>query len=93
MFIRLYKGWSAWSTWGDCSRSCGTGARFRTRQCDNPRPAYGGAPCIGEKEEFKFCNIEQCDVRKDFRAEQCRHLFEGMCQQHSKNNIPNNMQR
>ena len=76
--IYFYLGWSAWGTWGDCSRSCGTGARFRTRQCDNPRPAYGGAPCIGEKEEFKFCNIEQCDVQKDFRAEQCRHLFEGL---------------
>ena len=78
-FLRIFflSGWSAWGTWGDCSRSCGTGARFRTRQCDNPRPAYGGAPCIGEKEEFKFCNIENCDVRKDFRAEQCRHLFEG----------------
>ena len=78
ILVHLYFiGWSAWSTWGDCSRSCGTGARFRTRQCDNPRPAYGGAPCIGEREEFKFCNIEPCDVLSDFRAEQCRHLFEG----------------
>ena len=74
----INQGWSAWGTWGDCSRSCGTGARFRTRQCDNPRPAYGGSPCIGEKEEFKFCNIEKCDVKSDFRAEQCRHLFEGL---------------
>ena len=74
----INSGWSAWGTWGDCSRSCGTGARFRTRQCDNPRPAYGGSPCIGEKEEFKFCNIEKCDVKSDFRAEQCRHLFEGL---------------
>ena len=33
------------------------GAQFRSRQCDNPRPAYGGQPCIGEREEFRLCSI------------------------------------
>lgn len=28
--------WGSWSKYGSCSRSCGTGVRFRTRQCSNP---------------------------------------------------------
>ena len=50
-------GWSSWSRWGPCSRTCGAGAAFRTRRCNNPRPSYGGAPCRGNSEEFRLCNI------------------------------------
>ena len=50
-------GWSSWSRWGQCSRTCGAGAAFRTRRCNNPRPSYGGAPCRGNSEEFRLCNI------------------------------------
>ena len=53
-------GWGHWSSWGDCSRSCGSGARFRTRRCDSPRPAYGGDHCVGDREEFKLCNVMDC---------------------------------
>ena len=50
-------GWSSWSRWGQCSRTCGAGAAFRTRRCNNPRPSYGGAPCRGNSEQFRLCNI------------------------------------
>lgn len=29
-------GWSSWTSWGKCSRSCGVGVRFRFRQCNEP---------------------------------------------------------
>lgn len=28
--------WGSWTKFGSCSRTCGTGVRFRTRQCNNP---------------------------------------------------------
>lgn len=31
--------WSSWSGWNSCSRTCGVGVRFRTRQCNNPKLA------------------------------------------------------
>lgn len=69
-------GWSSWSRWGDCSRTCGGGVSFRTRRCDNPRPTYGGKPCPGKSEEFRLCNIYRCIRRGDFRAEQCNRTFQ-----------------
>ncbi|KAJ8405496.1 hypothetical protein AAFF_G00319690 [Aldrovandia affinis] len=65
--------WGMWSKFGSCSRTCGGGVRFRTRECNNPIPANGGHTCYGPNYEFQLCNTEECaNLFSDFREEQCR---------------------
>ncbi|XP_040293013.1 LOW QUALITY PROTEIN: A disintegrin and metalloproteinase with thrombospondin motifs 14 [Bufo bufo] len=65
-------GWSSWSRYGSCSRTCGGGVRSRGRQCNNPPPAYGGRDCLGPTYEYQMCNTEECrGPFEDFRAQQC----------------------
>ncbi|XP_071822873.1 A disintegrin and metalloproteinase with thrombospondin motifs 9-like isoform X2 [Apostichopus japonicus] len=65
-------GWSEW-TETSCSRTCGGGVIIRERVCNNPFPAYGGAPCEGDGFEPRLCNTEvSCTVSPDgYRDEQC----------------------
>ncbi|XP_068613342.1 A disintegrin and metalloproteinase with thrombospondin motifs 3-like [Brachionichthys hirsutus] len=65
--------WGSWSKYGSCSRSCGTGVRFRTRQCNNPAPSNGGQDCPGVNYEYQLCNTDGCPKHfEDFRAQQCQ---------------------
>ncbi|XP_073935176.1 A disintegrin and metalloproteinase with thrombospondin motifs 14 isoform X2 [Castor canadensis] len=65
-------GWSSWTKFGSCSRSCGGGVRSRSRSCDNPPPSYGGRSCSGPMFEYQICNSEECPgPYEDFRAQQC----------------------
>ncbi|XP_043332633.1 A disintegrin and metalloproteinase with thrombospondin motifs 14 isoform X6 [Cervus canadensis] len=65
-------GWSSWTKFGSCSRSCGGGVRSRSRSCDNPPPAYGGRMCSGPMFQYQICNSEECPgPYEDFRAQQC----------------------
>ncbi|RVE59722.1 hypothetical protein OJAV_G00191280 [Oryzias javanicus] len=64
--------WSSWSKFGSCSRTCGGGIRSRSRQCNNPPPAYGGRECPGSSFDYQMCNTEECaGSYEDFRAQQC----------------------
>uniref|UniRef100_A0A670ZSG1 ADAM metallopeptidase with thrombospondin type 1 motif 3 n=1 Tax=Pseudonaja textilis TaxID=8673 RepID=A0A670ZSG1_PSETE len=66
-------GWGTWTKFGSCSRSCGTGVRFRTRQCNNPMPINGGQDCAGVNFEYQLCNLDECPkLYEDFRAQQCQ---------------------
>uniref|UniRef100_A0A8D3DRE5 ADAM metallopeptidase with thrombospondin type 1 motif, 3 n=1 Tax=Scophthalmus maximus TaxID=52904 RepID=A0A8D3DRE5_SCOMX len=65
--------WGSWSKYGSCSRSCGTGVRFRTRLCNNPAPSNGGQDCPGVNYEYQLCNTDDCPKHfEDFRAQQCQ---------------------
>uniref|UniRef100_A0A7M5XDD6 Uncharacterized protein n=2 Tax=Clytia hemisphaerica TaxID=252671 RepID=A0A7M5XDD6_9CNID len=52
--------WSTWSSFGACNRRCGPGRRRATRNCNNPKPAFGGKSCIGPKIKFESCNNGAC---------------------------------
>ncbi|XP_065925067.1 A disintegrin and metalloproteinase with thrombospondin motifs adt-1-like [Magallana gigas] len=47
--------WSDWSTWGECSKTCGHGEGTRIRTCANPPPQHGGKDCPGVGLESRKC--------------------------------------
>ncbi|KAM6201811.1 SCO-spondin-like [Rhynchocyon petersi] len=53
-------GWSRWSPWSWCDRSCGGGRSLRSRSCSSPSPKNGGAPCVGERHHTRPCNAMPC---------------------------------
>uniref|UniRef100_A0A3P8WPU1 Uncharacterized protein n=1 Tax=Cynoglossus semilaevis TaxID=244447 RepID=A0A3P8WPU1_CYNSE len=68
----VHGSWSSWSEFSPCSRTCGGGVTHRTRQCNNPRPAFGGTECQGLDLEAVLCQQQSCDsTQLDFIAEQC----------------------
>nr|XP_061831771.1 hemicentin-1-like isoform X1 [Nerophis lumbriciformis] len=54
--------WSEWSSWEECSRSCGQGNRTRVRTCSNPPAQNGGRPCEGRAVEVIMCSVRPCPV-------------------------------
>merc|ERR1711970_923500 len=53
-------GFSDWSSWGECSKSCGEGEKSKTRTCSNPPPQFGGDVCVGPKTDTEKCNEQAC---------------------------------
>ncbi|XP_069871106.1 A disintegrin and metalloproteinase with thrombospondin motifs 13 isoform X2 [Dipodomys merriami] len=64
--------WSGWGLRGPCSRTCGGGVVIRRRQCNNPRPAFGGRACVGAEFQAEMCNTQACEkTQLEFMSEQC----------------------
>ncbi|KAI7813138.1 putative A disintegrin and metalloproteinase with thrombospondin motifs 12, partial [Triplophysa rosa] len=65
-------GWGPWSTWSHCSRTCGAGVQSADRECNQPKPEFGGKYCTGERKRYMICNTKPC-VRQhpSFREMQC----------------------
>ena len=55
--------WSAWGSFGPCTRSCGSGKQYRRRACNNPAPSSGGSTCNGPSHQSRACNIHVCAGR------------------------------
>jgi len=52
--------WSPWSTWTECTVTCNTGTRTRTRTCNSPEPDEYGQDCQGDAIETEDCNTSPC---------------------------------
>ncbi|XP_064474423.1 protein madd-4-like isoform X2 [Ornithodoros turicata] len=58
-------GWSRWSLWSTCSRTCDGGVSMQLRQC------LRRSGCQGEPARYRICNMQPCPEVSDFRAAQC----------------------
>ncbi|XP_059158286.1 sushi, von Willebrand factor type A, EGF and pentraxin domain-containing protein 1-like, partial [Physella acuta] len=47
--------WGNWAEWSECSVTCESGTRSRTRECDSPAPRDGGEACRGHSQEYTIC--------------------------------------
>lgn len=58
--------YGTWSLWSECDRTCGGGARVRSRSCTNPPAQFGGSDCssIGPDRETELCNLNSCPGKK-----------------------------
>ncbi|XP_022798194.1 cartilage intermediate layer protein 1-like [Stylophora pistillata] len=54
--------WSRWSSWNDCSKTCGIGSRYRNRTClaINPRSVFAPITCAGKPDQIKPCAEWSC---------------------------------
>uniref|UniRef100_A0A3Q1J9F1 Peptidase M12B domain-containing protein n=1 Tax=Anabas testudineus TaxID=64144 RepID=A0A3Q1J9F1_ANATE len=65
-------GWGHWGTWSHCSRTCGTGVQSAERECNNPKPEFGGKYCTGERKRYRTCNTKPCQKNEPtFREMLC----------------------
>ncbi|XP_020915806.1 coadhesin [Exaiptasia diaphana] len=57
-------GYSQWSVFTDCSKTCGGGIRSRRRKCNNPLPSFGGSNCsrLGPPSQVFACNRQPCPI-------------------------------
>ena len=60
-FLFLAEGnWGSWETWQDCSKTCGSGFRLRTRQCNDQSTLNEEEEVEGTSIERETCNDFPC---------------------------------
>ncbi|XP_056004192.1 A disintegrin and metalloproteinase with thrombospondin motifs adt-1-like [Ostrea edulis] len=55
-------GFTDWSTWSSCSKTCGGGTSEKSRTCSQPVPQNGGRNCTGSFSDSRDCNTQSCPV-------------------------------
>lgn len=74
-------GWSSWTSWNTCDKTCGDGIQHRIRRCDRPRPQNGGLPCYGNELDQRKCNVKKCPAS-------CGGIFEASSGRFTSPNFP-----
>ena len=59
-FPAIEGGWTDWSSWGDCSSTCGAGRTSKYRTCTAPVQSGIGKHCEGEPINQEPCNNTEC---------------------------------
>ena len=56
---RVNGGYGPWSPFSSCSKTCGSGSKFRTRSCNNPEPQNNGQSCevLGDSINTQTCSL------------------------------------
>ena len=65
VFVLVHGGFSTWSDWSLCDKTCGGGTRFKSRHCDSPPPQNEGNECVGEKFTQEECNVQFCPCKNN----------------------------
>ncbi|XP_065193054.1 hornerin-like [Sycon ciliatum] len=61
-FVCPVRGWDAWSSWSQCSSSCGGGIQRRSRECGSNESSL----CVGESRQQRKCGSVACpSTRKE----------------------------
>lgn len=55
-------GYSSWSEWSICSKTCGIGLQGKIRKCNSPTPGPLGRLCIGPNVITRRCKDAPCPV-------------------------------
>lgn len=62
--------WGPWSSPSECSRTCGIGVSYETREC-----MKSDSKCKGGNKKYFTCNTHECPEDEiDFRQQQCSDL-------------------
>ena len=59
-------GWSEWSNWTDCTKTCGNSTKSRYRTCNNPPSQHGGKHCPGDSRQTKYCSQQPCSIHGEW---------------------------
>ncbi|KAL4226072.1 hypothetical protein ACF0H5_014060 [Mactra antiquata] len=73
--------WSVWSSWSDCSGTCGNSTKSRVRVCDNPLPQHNGSFCTGRSKEEADCAQSPCP---EFQCYACDGPLPELCMSMTK---------
>ena len=54
-------GFGQWSSFTECSRTCGSGVKTRIRYCNSPEPrGISAKNCTGNFKEIRHCKLALC---------------------------------